>query len=241
MAMVPLLHTFIGTREALKKDSAQIYGYAIPPMAWVDNIFIHAVSPDKGILGILTLRDHLQRYWSLELGADSLQVLPPSGLRFPALAVVHHFEVCAELPCLGHKVRGDSSHTKALMVLVNRLWGAFCKQRAKKGDLVSRMLQFSNLNCSVAGFFISAIAPASTLSLRLDAVQRKMVSIIVGRCMYDVFFGGPEKVMAIAEHWRVVAHHVGQNGGHSLSGGQPIIPPGSRTYPGMVTLLLQRP
>jgi hypothetical protein len=121
------------------------------------------------------------------------------------------------MPCLGFSIRSDSSHAKDLSTLTGKMWAAFWRQRAKNGHRISKPLQLANLGRTVAGilrFYVSAIAPAAGLLKRLDSIQRKMCSIVVGWTTcgeHGIKEGLPS--IAIAAHWRRVASYIEWFGG----------------------------
>jgi hypothetical protein len=112
-----------------------------------------------------------------------------------------------ELICLGYPIAGCATYHPTFKAMVRALGAVFWRQRLR-GRALTTKAQMANLNCTaggVMGFRCTAITVASSYSKALDAVQRRMISSIIGQSTHprDAF---PEQRREWATaHWKQVA------------------------------------
>ena len=133
------------------------------------------------------MADHLRKEWNLSIKPGSKEIIVAKGGEVDSI-IGSGWRVCAITKVLGWPIQDNGGYREVWHLMVRKAWGAFWGNcRCRNWNKLGVFRQMALLSRSVEPFmrwYLRSVLATHYKMQRLDALQRRMVSIVIGAFRY---------------------------------------------------------
>ena len=191
LSRIPVASSFMELSDSLRASAFHATNtvnrfddicHRLAAASWVDNLYFFSSTVSGATMNAELMAAHLRDVWDLQIKPNSKEVLVATGGEVDTV-VGQGWTLCTSMQVLGWPIQANGGYVEVWNLMLRKAWGAFwsnCRCRGWKKLGVKR--QMALLARSVEPFirWYLRIVPATSYKMKkLDALQRRMVSIIL--------------------------------------------------------------